>query len=110
MQDLLTYSVEVIAIAFVALMIVDFIQGLLPVAPPTKSIQYFVDLSEEEEDTTSDETAIAPQVCNNIKPLVADANTLDNLTIRQLKKMASAAKVKNYNIMTKAQLVTTLSG
>lgn len=110
MQDLLTYSIEVIAIAFVALMIFDFIQGLLPASPTPKSIQYFVDLSEEE-DTTSDETVIAPQVpCNNIKPLVADTNTLDNLTIRQLKKMASAAKVKNYNIMTKAQLVTTLSG
>lgn len=39
----------------------------------------------------------------------AKENNLIELSIRQLKKQASAAKIKNYNVMTKAQLVQALS-
>lgn len=42
-------------------------------------------------------------------PSAKPANNLVQLNIRQLKKKASSAKVKNYNVMTKAQLIEALS-
>jgi hypothetical protein len=43
------------------------------------------------------------------KPSVAVPTDLTNLSIRQLKKLASAAKIKRYSNLTKAQLIDRLA-
>lgn len=92
---------------------------------PETPIDYFP----EPEETTDPEpevvsapvapTKTTPKVITEPRPIAAyipvkitpktDAPALDTLTIRQLKKMASAAKIKRYSSLTKAQLIAALT-
>lgn len=86
---------------------------------PTAPVEYFPEV----EETTPD--PVTPKAITIVEPLpvaafkaptkpiktptVAPASNLSSLSIRELKKMASTAKIKRYSTLTKAQLIQALS-
>ena len=120
-QNILTLSIDAIALSFVALMAIDFAftlaaawckcgnhktQGMCAetLAP------IFEDIPEVQEMRIGTvkpifEDVLEVEMCTK-KPL--GAHLLES-SIRDLKKQASVAKIKNYSVLTKAQLVEALA-
>ncbi|MGL5924649.1 hypothetical protein [Chroococcidiopsis sp.] len=135
-QHILTLSIDAIALAYSALMAANFVLGLLEewgkAAPQFQGIcaEVLKPIFEEADKVSNAELPVipeirilpteineipkAPSLCNVqqgllLLPSAPPKNNLVQLNIRQLKKKASQAKVKNYNVMTKAQLIQALS-
>lgn len=139
LQNILTLSIDAIALSFAAMMVIDFSSAIVRLwcksASPSlrKNVgicvetlaPIFEDISEESAEKIADPWTLplassTIELCPKAKParqsqnvlLLPSASPVDNLiqlNIRQLKKKASAAKVRNYNVMTKAQLVQALA-
>lgn len=92
------------------------ISGISGLAIASKNSSVIPSPWEEETDTVSGletQLAIATEL---VKPTLASAqsvesvtNNLESLSIRQLKKIASQAKIKRYSSMNKKQLITAIA-
>jgi cbb3-type cytochrome oxidase subunit 3 len=103
-------------VLYVAIVAVAYRPKAKATATPSaeEPINYFPEVEEVEEEEEA--IAVEPvEVAEEVTPepiktpsVVIPAN-LENLTIRQLKKLASAAKIRRYSSLTKAQLIDRLA-
>lgn len=124
-QHILTLSIEAFALSFAAMMAIDFtiavvklwcsVSASLQVRRQSEKLGGGFCLrqpSQEKAQVTSQDLTCDFVCAATLAPIWDEeddkAHSLP-LTIRELKKQASAAKVKNYNVMTKAQLIEALS-
>jgi hypothetical protein len=131
-QQILTYTTEVIAFSFTALLLVDFVSGLIatwnsrPPAPEVESdpVSLPADAAQRELEkyiaAQADEAAPEPEtdliaLSIELPPQPAALEVanqperdLSQLGIRELKRLASSAKIKRYNVMTKQELIAAL--
>jgi hypothetical protein len=79
--------------------------------PVTEPVNYFpeVEVTPEPVEEVQEEVQEAIAVEPAKKPSTLIPGNLENLSIRQLKKLASAAKLPKYSSLTKAQLIDRLT-
>lgn len=127
-QNILTLSIDAIAFSFAAIMVIDFALVISKAwckststisTPPNLAPQgicaatlapIFEDVPEpqsicSETLAPTAEDSPEPQICTNLD---FGAHLANDFSIRELKKQASVAKIKNYSVLTKAQLVEAL--
>lgn len=119
LQNILTLSIDVIALSFAAIMIIDF--ALVISKAWCKSANHkrcgicaetlapiFEDVPEVTMSTITE--ILEPTLIDTPSVSMCTGSTqIPQFSIRELKKQASVAKIKNYSLLTKAQLVEALS-
>jgi hypothetical protein len=109
MQDVLTITFETVVLSFLGLMAYDFVRNFPPIpSHPRIEVPSLLDDSPEVTNTVPE--PLQPPLNECLGQVTGKQESrLDEMTIRELKQMARAAKIRGYGDMRKAQLIEALS-
>lgn len=116
-MDVPKLAIQVISFSFVSFAMADFIRGLLDLSTGKRLEAEAEDAPAETKMLAASQTPVLESPLPNLPTSTPELlmveelprQNLASLTVQELKKMASAAKIKGYSRMRKRQLIDILS-